>query len=220
MFATSAQQTVPAALSTRLRAQTAASHEHMEHSSFVNKLFKGECTEREYAHHLWALAHIYGSLERNLAQHRHSPFVAPIFLPEVFRHEAIRADLSHWDPREEHRNIVAVTVVARDYAIHLDKIARRHPAGLVGHAYVRYLGDLSGGQILGHSMRKKFPERMAGFAFYEYPSLKPAETKMRFRAGLDEIGAISPEAADQVCAEANLAFQMHRRLFEALGAEE
>jgi heme oxygenase (biliverdin-producing, ferredoxin) len=48
------------------------------------------------------------------------------------------------------------------------------PAGLLSHAYVRYLGDLSGGQFLRRRIAKAYgldEETSAGIEFYDFGTL-------------------------------------------------
>lgn len=72
--------------------------------------------------------------------------------------------------------------------------------GLLAHAYVRYLGDLSGGQVIGARIKKAYGlEGQDGTAFYRFDEGSAgqgeikAETKKRmgeikdwFRRGMDE----------------------------------
>ncbi|KAI5480085.1 hypothetical protein MNV49_001745 [Pseudohyphozyma bogoriensis] len=116
---------------------------------------------------------------------------------------------------------------------------------LVAHAYVRYLGDLSGGQTVARNLRKSYdlPSTGEGTAFYEFflpadspyrPSSSTATTtglpvpanvnevkaiKNWFREGLDEIGKILTEEERQgVIDEARWAFEMNIGVFLELQA--
>ena len=88
---------------------------------------------------------------------------------------------------------------------------------LVAHAYVRYLGDLSGGQIL----RRVVAESLhladgTGTAFYEF-SGDAAVLADRFRTRLDSIRA-DETVVEDIVAEARSAFAFHVSLFEELAA--
>ena len=74
----------------------------------------------------------------------------------------------------------------------------------MAHAYTRYLGDLSGGQIL-----KKIAQRAMnlsdgrGLAFYEFNEVKDEqEFKQNYKKALDSL-ALDSVLADQIVAEAN-----------------
>ncbi|UOH81867.1 hypothetical protein LQV05_004547 [Cryptococcus neoformans] len=96
--------------------------------------------------------------------------------------------------------------------------------GLLAHAYVRYLGDLSGGQFIGARVKKSFDlPGDDGTKFYQFDFQKGgnaqgdesrAETKKRlaevkdwYRRGMDEADLIE---------EANLAFSLNTDLFSII----
>lgn len=71
------------------------------------------------------------------------------------------------------------------------------PSPLLAHAYVRYLGDLSGGQTIQRALAKAYGLTMGGaglsfYAFKELHSAKPASQgemkriKDWFRAGMNK----------------------------------
>ena len=116
---------------------------------------------------------------------------------------------------------------------------------LLSHAYVRYLGDLSGGQHIRRRIEKLFPveaaamgssssssSQDAGFAFYAFrkpQSYTGSESswhhvlKDAFRTAMDSaIGATSTSATtkntllDLQGKEASLAFELNKDLFESI----
>ena len=88
------------------------------------------------------------------------------------------------------------------------------------HAYTRYLGDLSGGQALRNIVRSalELPEG-EGTCFYEFEQIPTIEAKRAFkeqyRHALDSI-SVSPEIAEQIVEEANLAFSLNRNVMHEL----
>lgn len=112
------------------------------------------------------------------------------------------------------------------------------PDLLLAHSYVRYLGDLSGGQHIRRRVEKIFPMSKAtpsssrGYDFYDFPSPSPMaaaaswhrELKDSFRDAMD--AAPASVAGDDVLGrkrmmlaqgrEASLAFELNKDLFEAL----
>jgi heme oxygenase len=96
-------------------------------------------------------------------------------------------------------------------------ISNEKPELLVAHAYTRYLGDLSGGQIL-----KKIAQRAMnlsdgkGLAFYEFNEVKDEqEFKQNYKKALDSL-ALDSILADQIVAEANISFTMNMKMFQEL----
>ena len=64
--------------------------------------------------------------------------------------------------------------------------ARTWPAGYVAHHYTRYLGDLSGGQVIGRRMAELLGEPERGTAFYRFAEIQqPKRFKDEYRRLLD-----------------------------------
>jgi heme oxygenase len=93
---------------------------------------------------------------------------------------------------------------------------RKCPELLIAHAYTRYLGDLSGGQILrriaAYALRLEGP---AGLRFYEFSQIPNIEEfKHQFRQRLDEL-PLAESMLSAVVAEAVQAFTYSGAIFEA-----
>lgn len=102
-----------------------------------------------------------------------------------------------------------------DYVERLQKIANSSEAHLlIAHAYTRYMGDLSGGQILARCARKalNLPETGEGGSFYEFPGICPKNFKNMYRSKLDEL----PYEHEMLVSEANVAFALNIRIFEEI----
>jgi heme oxygenase len=87
----------------------------------------------------------------------------------------------------------------------------------VGHHYTRYLGDLSGGQILKTIAQKAMNMPSDdGLRFYEFPAIADEKAfKVGYRAALDNL-PIDQSMADRIVAEANHAFHLNMRMFQEL----
>lgn len=73
--------------------------------------------------------------------------------PELFRVDSIQEDLefylgSNWAQQVKRSPATA------DYVSRIRMLSRDNPVLLLAHAYTRYLGDLSGGQILARVVSK------------------------------------------------------------------
>jgi heme oxygenase len=91
------------------------------------------------------------------------------------------------------------------------------PAGLVAHHYLRYLGDLSGGQIIRRLVGRAYGLDTDGVRFYVFDEIpKPKPFKDAYRAALDAVPWDEEEKA-RVVAEVSLAFRLNRDLFADLG---
>jgi heme oxygenase (biliverdin-producing, ferredoxin) len=99
------------------------------------------------------------------------------------------------------------------YVKRLKAVQPSNPELLAAHAYVRYLGDLSGGQMLQKIISRslRLAPQQGGTDFYNFGDpVEVARLSQAFRAGLKAI------ESNDVLAEAKLAFEMHRHLFDGL----
>jgi heme oxygenase len=136
-------------------------------------------------------------------------------MPALYRTAALHADLAtlHGDDWPT----LPLAPAMQRYVDQIDTRARLAPHLLSAHAYVRYMGDMSGGQMLrGIVARSLGLQADAGTAFYVFTTVGdlPA-TKTRFRAALDALPLDSAQAGD-VTAEAVAGFGLHVELFEEL----
>jgi heme oxygenase len=205
-------------LAARLRHATRDVHRTAERSGIMREILVDRAVPHDgYARLLRSLHAIYAALEAGLARHAGHPAVAPVHFPELARTPRLEADLAvHAGPGWA---ALAPAPAARDYAERLDALAAGDPALLVAHAYVRYLGDLSGGQHMpGLIAAAARVDPAAGFAFYDFAALGDLVAfKARYRAALDALPLPERDAA-RVVAEAERAFALHVRMFEELAA--
>ena len=133
-----------ASLAERLRTETRALHTAAERSRFMGVLLRGQMDRASYCALLRNLHAIYAALEPALARHAGHPVLAPVFLPRLARTQALADDLltlhgSAW------ADAIALQPATARYLRRLHEIEAAQPELLFAHAYVRFLGDLSGG---------------------------------------------------------------------------
>lgn len=205
------QPTTPLTLSARLREETRDAHRLAERGPFIRRLLRGAVSRRDYASFLAALRRLYAALEAGLLAHHEHPCVAPLCWPALWRVAAIDRDLAAL-LGPEWRAQVALDRYADRHVARLTTLALADPPLLVGHAYTRYLGDLSGGQILRGAVRSFAPDAVA---LYEFAGLEAAAAAREFRARLDAL-PLAPRVAAAVVAEARHAFELHVEMTAAL----
>jgi len=215
-----AEETAPAKandgspLSKSLKAGTKTVHRAAENVRFVREFLSGNVSRESYVELLRALYHVYHALESALdkvpTQHQHSDFAV------LRRTETLEADLRFYTGTFD---MGSPSPAAQQYVEHLQKLAVERPLMLLAHAYTRYLGDLSGGQILARAAVKAYGLSGAhGQAFYNFEQIgsSPQDVKAfkrGYRASLDALGLTAGEA-DALVEEANAAFLMNMLLFE------
>ncbi len=204
----------PATLPDRLKQATRALHIEVERAGVMRHLLAGRIDRAGYTALLRNLAAIYATLEPLLAEHRGHRWLRCILDDALFRGPALAADLQTLGGIQGE----ALAPSAQRYRLHLQRLGADSPGLLVAHAYVRYLGDLSGGQmvrrIVGQSLQLSTD---AGLRFYDFGDTAQAKALAHgFRQGLASIDA-SADEQQAICSEAQLAFALHRDLFEELG---
>ena len=204
----------PSGLAAQLAAQTRAMHREAESAGVMRDLLAGRVTRERYVALLANLQPLYVALERALVRHATHPAIAPIRLAGLARADAIGRDIAALSPG---RAVPAPVAATRMYVARMEELDATWPAGLVAHAYVRYLGDLSGGRIVGERVRQSLAlDGGAGLAFYDFGAgFDVAGAKSRFRAALDAL-PLKVKDVEAVVAEAVEAFRRHVAMFEAL----
>jgi heme oxygenase len=189
-------------------------HRAAENSGVMARILAGDATRASYVALIANLQAIYRSLERALARHAAHPAVSPIRLPGLERAAALRRDLDALAGQDGEAPLVPATA---DYVARIDELDARWPAGLVAHAYVRYLGDLSGGRVLRDIVRRALGlSGTDGLAFYDFgPGFDAVAARTAYRGALDALPLAAGEA-DLVVDEAVDAFRRHIRMFDEL----
>lgn len=206
-------------LAARLKAETADMHRQAERGRFMAALLRGEVDRAGYCTYLRSLHVLYGALEPALVRHGAHPLIQPVLDPALARGDALAADLCTLHG-ESWADELAPQPAALRYAERLERVSGANPGRLLAHAYVRYLGDLSGGQVLrrivAQAMGLPGEAGAPGTRFYWFgDAARTRELTLAFRSGLE---AIDPDAtqADEIVDEALGAFGLHQCLFEEL----
>ena len=174
------------------------------------RLFQGQIKIEEYSQLLVDLHTVYESLEGALRHHATDRHIAAIYFPvELNRVPSLQQDLQFLGATG-----MQPTRAAVKYAEHLKGLS---PLRLVAHAYVRYLGDLSGGQQLSQRVRKSLNlPGCSGTLFYEFPAIADLKAfKDLFRQRLDSLD-LPDQDIFVVTSEAVTAFRLNTAIFEAI----
>ena len=209
-------------LANQLREGTKLAHTMAENTAYMKCFLKGVVAREAFRKLLSNLYFVYSALEAELLIHRHHLIVSAVYFPQLDRQAHLAEDLAYYygnNWREE----IAPSEAGRDYIAHLHEITNTEPALLVAHSYVRYLGDLSGGQALKNIVRSalELPANL-GTRFYEFdafPSIGAIrEFKGQYREALNSL-PIDEELAAKIIAEANYAFSLNRDVLQSLEPE-
>ncbi|MBO3086156.1 biliverdin-producing heme oxygenase [Cellulomonas fengjieae] len=211
MTAIAVPQVVP--LSVALREGTRGEHETAESSGFVEQLMSGGLDRAAYADLAAQQLAVYTALEAAGARLEDD---GGLVFAELTRVPAIEQDLAHlYGPGWRTRiRVLPATQVYVDRLVQTGDSLPRYAA----HAYTRYLGDLSGGQIIKRMLQRHYGFTSDGISFYDFPQIhKLKPFKDVYRERLDAI-PLDDEQRVAVVEEARYAFRLNADVFAELGA--
>ncbi|MFD9690649.1 heme oxygenase (biliverdin-producing) [Kitasatospora sp. NPDC059088] len=209
----------PVPFSTVLRTASSEEHEAAEHSSFMSRLLGGQLGIDAYAELTGQLWFVYRALEERAEQLAEHPLAGPFIDPALLRTAAIERDLAHLRGPDWHTGLAPLPATAA-YVARIEELAAEWPAGYLAHHYTRYLGDLSGGQIIRGLAEKAwgFERKGDGVRFYVFEDVtNPAAFKRDYRSKLDAAGAAMDEVERRrVVEECKRAFVLNGAVFHDL----
>lgn len=208
----------PQDLSEALKEATKEVHTQAENAEFMKNFQKGQVTREGFKLVMASLYHIYVALEEEIEHNKDNPVYTPLYFPEeLHRRAALEADMAFWYGTHW-KKVVPYTQATRHYVQRLHEVGSKEPELLVAHAYTRYLGDLSGGQVLKKIAQKALdlPSSGEGLAFFTFPHIENAtKFKQLYRARMNTL-EMTPEVRRRVIEEAKTAFLLNIQLFEEL----
>ncbi|MBZ4019552.1 biliverdin-producing heme oxygenase [Streptomyces purpurogeneiscleroticus] len=182
---------LPTPFSALIRTASHEAHTEVQHTSFMDDMLGGRlgvAAYRRYTEQLWF---VYRALEGSAEALAQDPVAGPFIRPELTRLPELERDLAHL-AGAEWRDAIRPLPATEVYAARIAECAREWPAGYVAHHYTRYLGDLSGGQIVRGTAEKAwgFARKGDGVRFYVFEDIgNPAAFKREYRALLDALPA-------------------------------
>jgi len=203
-------------LATQLREGTSKSHSMAENVSFVKSFLGGVIDKESYRKLVSNLYFVYSAMEEEMEKNKENIYIKPIYFIELNRRKNLELDLEHYYG-PNWKSLIRISEATASYVERIKSISVERPELLVAHAYTRYLGDLSGGQLL-----KKIAQRAMnlsdgkGLAFYEFDEVADEqEFKQNYKKALDSLH-LDSNLAENIVAEANVSFTMNMKMFQEL----
>lgn len=154
-----------------LKELTKQNHSNAERSWFAGRMFSGQITNPEYAIYLKQQYESYSALEERFDNLQDTDVVFPD--NRIKRAQNIFKDLIEMDPNGDSLPVLKSTSdycsYIQDCPVHL----------LYAHVYVRYLGDLKGGQMIA----KRVP---GSGLYYQFDEPDALEHSIRIKLRDDE----------------------------------
>ncbi len=202
-------------LATQLREGTKKSHSMAENVGFVKCFLKGVVEKNSYRKLVGNLYFVYSAIEEEMEKLREHPIVSQIYYPELNRKQSLEQDLQYYYG-SNWRQEVKISEAGQAYVDRIHEIAAKEPELLVAHSYTRYLGDLSGGQILKKIAQNAMNLQDGGTAFYEFADISDEKAfKNKYRQAMNDL-PIDQATAERIVDEANAAFGMNMKMFNEL----
>lgn len=198
-----------------IRTATRTAHEDAETSSFITRLMRGELSIEAWQLNLEQFEYVYEALETVADRFRADGIQAELLDAGLNRLEAIRSDLTQLRQRT---GLGPIGVLPATQA-YIDVI---HDSGdditrFIAHHYTRYLGDLSGGQVMRVKFREHYELADDEGRFFVFDRIPAGPRfKKRYRELLDAL-ALDADGRARLVGEANESFACNQRIFEELG---
>uniref|UniRef100_I3NBJ1 heme oxygenase (biliverdin-producing) n=1 Tax=Ictidomys tridecemlineatus TaxID=43179 RepID=I3NBJ1_ICTTR len=169
---------------------TKEAHDRAENTQFVKDFLKGNIKKELFKLATTALYFTYSALGEEMHRHKDHPAFAHLYFPtELHRKEALTKDMEYffggnWE------ELVKCSEAAQKYVERIHSIGQNEPELLVAHAYTRYMGDLSGGQVLKKVAQPalKLPSTGEGTQFYLFEHVDNAQQfKQSYRSRMNAL---------------------------------
>ncbi|QBE50304.1 DUF2470 domain-containing protein [Leucobacter triazinivorans] len=205
-----------------VRESSWSDHSDSEGASFMEEIMRGRGTMQDYIDLVAQHYFMYEALEEAAARFADDPRFASFHSDALLRMPALEADLAHLVGDDWRDRVEAVPATAA-YAARIREVAEEGwVAGVVAHHYTRYLGDLSGGQMIARRVAKQHGLERDGIAFYDFSELGSlTEFKNGYRAALDALGTGLDDAEQaRMLDEVRAAYGFNTAVFVDLGKQK
>jgi heme oxygenase (biliverdin-producing, ferredoxin) len=190
-------------------------HEHAEHSRFMQDLMAGRLDRAAYGRLVVQQYFAYRDLEAASRHMAHDPVGSRFVFPELYRLDALESDLEALIGRGWRAGIEPTPATVA-YCERLRAVGATDPGAYVAHHYVRYMGDLSGGQVIRRVVERTYGiVDHAGTSFYVFDGVDPKAFKEQYRLRLDATPWSEPEKT-RIIDEVLLAYRLNTEVLAEL----
>lgn len=203
-------------LALKLREGTKKAHTMAENTGFIACFLKGTVEPTSYRKLVANLYFVYSAMEEEMGKLRNHAVLGKMYFPELNRKASLEQDLTYYFGANW-KEQAAPSEAAKAYVARIHEIGETDPDLMIAHLYTRYMGDLSGGQIL-----KKIAQNAmnlsegSGTNFYEFAQIPDEKAfKKMYRETMDSL-PVDEATTDRIVDEANAAFGMNMKMFQEL----
>ena len=199
----------------QIKASSDAAHAEAENAPFISSLMAGSLTQVSYRDYLAAFLPIYKAMESLLHERNESQILGYFNHKALDRSEYIAHDLatlnailgSEFDGTSLHS--------VKNYLQRLG--SEISDARLLAHHYIRYLGDLSGGQAISKLVSRHYSISDDALTFYNFTNIGDAVYyKKRYRDLLN-LAPLTSEEKSEFLDEVTHLYRLSTDIFIELG---
>jgi heme oxygenase (biliverdin-producing, ferredoxin) len=203
-------------LALKLREGTKKAHTMAENTGFIACFLRGTVEKNSYRKLVANLYYVYAAMEEAMLSLKDHPVMGKMYFPELDRKASLEQDLAYYYG-SNWREQIQPSAATQTYVAQIKKVAQEDPEMLIAHLYTRYIGDLSGGQILKKiAVNAMNLNEGEGTNFYTFPQISDEKAfKNMYRSTMDSL-PITAEKADVIVEEANDAFHHNMKMFQEL----
>ncbi|MFM2061651.1 MAG: hypothetical protein RLZZ507_1321 [Cyanobacteriota bacterium] len=203
-------------LAIKLRSGTQQAHTDAENVGFMKCFVQGVVDRECFIKFLSNLYFVYSELETAIEKNKQHPVISVMYFPELNRQASLEKDMLFYNGNLW-RNLITPSIATQNYIKRIHQLSTHEPALLLGHTYTRYMGDLSGGQMLQKIAQSAL--KLSGYegtSFYNFEQIPDKqEFKNKYRQALDNV-PVDDTTADKIVAEANHAFYLNMEIIKEL----
>lgn len=199
-----------------IRTATWGDHGASEGAGIMEDIMRMRASREDYVQLAAQHYFMYEALEEASKLLAGDPRFSQLHPAALVREQAIAEDLEFLVGADWRERIEPVPATVR-YADRIREVAAEGwLPGLIAHHYTRYLGDLSGGQMIAKRVAKHHGFERAGIAFYDFGELGDLRAfKDGYREALDRLGETLDEAERQrMIDEVRLAYRFNTEVFD------
>lgn len=196
-------------LADKMKDATQNHHTLAEKTGVVAEMLSQKINLDAYTLYLRNLHPVYAALERDMKPNSEaSRLLSPFLNKMLHRTRSIEKDLDNIYGYKTWKNLPHLEA-SKAYVEHINHTRLSHPAALLGHIYVRYLGDMNGGQVLERLLKNSLSLPNDAYAFYRYLAIIDLPTFRTDYRDLFDLPNLNDEAETRIIKTATTAFEFN-----------
>lgn len=199
----------------QIKARTDAAHAQAENAPFISTLMGGGLNPVAYRDYLAAFLPIYSLMEALLKARSESALLSYFNHRALDRSTHIENDIAHLETTLSSTFDGESLPSVQSYLARLSNEVS--DARLLAHHYIRYLGDLSGGQAISKLVSRHYAIAPEALTFYDFTNIGDTVFyKKRYRDLLN-LAPLNTEEKDEFLDEVTHLYRLSTEIFIDLG---